>query len=299
MRSADECSVRICSRQHGCISRIQALECGLSPNAISRRCRSGRWEGVLPRVYALRGSPTTWERRFFAAVLWGGDASALSVRSAAWLWGFPDSAPATVEISYQGNKRSRPGVIVHRVDLRPEDVTRVDGLPVTTPARTLLDLAEVAGAAAFDAAFHYCLHRRLTTVAAVQATAQRRGAGRPGAATVREALAAYSGGRAAGSPLETRVDRVLRKSALPPYRRQHEVCVGGRRRYLDFAWPEHRVALEVDGYRWHSSRGAWESDRARARELRLAGWTIVGATHDDVVSGGDTFVTELRALLAQ
>lgn len=232
-------------------------------------------------------------------MLWAGAGAALSMGSAGWLWRFPDFAPAAPEISFQGNKRSRPGLTVHRVDLHPEEVTQLDGLPVTTPARTLLDLAGRLRPAGFDAAFHYCLHRRLTTLESIEKVSARRGPGRPGAAIVREALSAYSGGRAAGSALEARVARILQRSALPPHRRQHEVRLSGGRRYLDFAWPGRKVALEVDGYRWHSSKEAWESDRARARELQKAGWTIVGATHADVQAGGASFVDDLAALLAQ
>lgn len=298
MASADDCCVTLAARQHGCVSRAQAIRCGLSADAVGRRCRSRRWARLLPGVYSVRGAPQTPEQRQLAAYLWAGEGAALSHGTAAWCWRFPDATPGIPEISHGGNRRGRSDVVVHRVSLDDGDATMLDGVRVTTPARTLVDLAARLRSGAFDAAFHYCLHRRLTTVRAVEAIAARR-AGRPGAAIVRDALDAYSGGRPAGSPLEARVARLLRHSGLPAPRRQHPVRAGERVRRLDFAWPQHLVALEVDGYRWHSSRGAWESDRARTSELRRAGWTVVTATHDDVGGDGAGLIAELKALIAQ
>ncbi|MDQ3982223.1 MAG: DUF559 domain-containing protein [Actinomycetota bacterium] len=168
---------------------------------------------------------------------------------------------------------------------------------MTTPGRTLVDVAGRLDRRSFDAAFHYCLHSRLTTHREMREHA-RLSSGCPGAQNLREALAAYGPrGSAAASPLEARVARRLHRSTLPPPVRQHEVRLPSGRRYLDFAWPAARVAVEVDGYRWHSSRTAWERDRARLRELRRAGWTIVHTTQDDVDGGFDQLVRELTPLL--
>ena len=162
-----------------------------------------------------------------------------------------------------------------------------------------MDVASKLDAATFDEVFHHCLHARLTTWRALQDLSERHcGPGCPGAGRLREALLSYGGGGpAAASPLEVRLARRLGRSKLPKPVRQHEVRVAGARRYLDFAWPEARVAVEVDGYRWHSSRGAWERDRARLRELRRAGWTILHATKQDVDEGFEGLLQELTAVL--
>ncbi|HEX2058854.1 MAG TPA: type IV toxin-antitoxin system AbiEi family antitoxin domain-containing protein [Actinomycetota bacterium] len=295
----DRCAT-LAAEQQGCISWRQALACGLSPEGVSRRARNGRWRRVLPQVYVICGAPSTWEQRLFAAVLWGGDSAVLSAGSAATLWGFPRFRRGPVEIAHPGSRRSRREVVVHRTRLPEGDVTNLDGFPVTTAARTLADVAGRLEPESFDAAFHHCLHARLTdlpTLAAV--SARHAGAGHPGAALLREALRAYSGGRASASPLEVRCARLLARSKLPAPTRQLEVRAAGKRRFLDFAWPEARVALEVDGYRWHSSRAAWESDRARARELRRAGWAVIQVTHDDLAHGFDRIADEIAALLAR
>ncbi len=282
--------------QHGCISHAQALDCRLSPQSIRRRVAQNRWRRLLPRVYAVYGAPATWEQRLFAALLGAGDEAAVSGLAAAALWEFPDVQPGAVEISHP-SKRSRAGVIVHPVLLDRADVTRLGIISLATAPRTLGDVAGRLRESRLDAAVHHCLHRKLTTLDALQDIAGRRGRGCAGAARLRAAVGAYGDDRPAASPLEARLARRIQGSRLPPPRRQHHVFADGRSRYLDFAWPDARVAVEVDGYRWHSSRVAWESDRARLTQLRRAGWTIVHATYDDIHRDSDRLLQEIEGLL--
>lgn len=252
---------------------------------------------MLPQVYAISGAPETWEQRLFAAVLWAGEATAAGGRSAAALWGFPGFGRPRIEI-VNASKKSVRGVYVRRSTLDARDVTRVRVFPVTTPGRTLVDLSPDLDHTRFDALFHYCLHHRLATWEGFHGLASRL-AGCRGTAKLRAALDAYApGGAAAASALEARLARRICEAMLPAPVRQHPVDLPSGRRFLDFAWPDERVALEVDGYRWHSSRTAWERDRARIAELRRAGWRIVQATYADVVRGFDQLVTELRTLLS-
>lgn len=299
MGVADERCMTLAAEQHGCISAEQARRCGLSADAIFRRARSARWRRLLPGVYAVGGAPATWEQRLTAAVLWAGDGTVVARASAAALWKLPGFHPGLVEIYHPTSKRTRGRLVVHRVRLDPRDVTRIRGWPATTAGRTLVDVASKLDSASFDEVFHHCLHTRLTTWGALQELSERHsGPGCPGATRLREALVSYGGGgRAAGSPLEVRLVRKIARSDLPKPLRQHEVRVDGRRRYLDLAWPETRVAVEVDGYRWHSSRGAWERDRARLRALRRAGWTILHATKQDVDEGFEGLLRELTSLV--
>lgn len=298
---ADERCTALAAEQHGCISAEQARQSGLSADAIFRRARSGRWRRLLPGVYGVRGAPATWEQRLTAAVLWAGEGTTIARASAAALWNLPGFHHGPVEIYHPTSKRTRSGVVVYRVRLDPRDVTRIRGWPVTTAGRTLVDIASKLDAASFDEVFHHCLHTRLTTWRALQELSERHsGPGCPGATRLREALVSYGGGgRAAGSPLEVKLVRRLARSDLPKPLRQYEVRVEGRRRYLDLAWSEARVAVEVDGYRWHSSRGAWERDRSRLRELRRAGWTILHATKQDVDEGFESLLQELTSLLGR
>ncbi len=164
-----------------------------------------------------------------AAVLWGGKGTTIARTSAAVLWKLPGFAPGRVEIYHPRSKKTRSEVVVHRVRLDPRDVTRIRAFPVTTPGRTLVDVAPKLSAESFDAIFHHCLHSRLTTWNALQDLAERHGGpGCRGAGRLREALLSYAGGgRAAASPLEGEARPAPRQiqppEAPPPIR-------GARRR---------------------------------------------------------------------
>ena len=297
METPDARCAAVAAGQHGCISLAQARLCGLDRERVHYRAATGRWRRVLPRTYVLGGTPETWEQRAHAALLWAGDGAVVSGVCAAAAWRFPGYPQARIEISVQGARQSRHGIVVRRVRLERGDVARTRGLAATSPARTVADLAGRGRDARFDAALHHCLHERLATLADLEDVAVRRaGAGFTGATRLREALAAYGSGPAAASVLEARVDRRLREAGLPRPQRQWCVETRSGRRYLDFAWPRRLVALEVDGYRWHSSRTAWQRDRERLAELRRAGWTVVHVTSDDV-GNFDATAEELAALL--
>jgi very-short-patch-repair endonuclease len=288
----------LAAEQHGCLTLDQARRAGLSDEAVARRVRAGEWRRVLPCVYALRAAPHTWEQQLVAATLWAGDGAAVSGAAAAAVWEFPDFGRCAVEISHAGTKRGLRGIRVRRVVLPPNHVTSNRGIRVTTPARTLSDIAASAGVARFDAAFHYCLHRGLATLGALREVAEHRtGPGFPGSSRFLGALAAYGEGAPAASPLEARLASRLVGSEIPPARRQHQVIVEGRTRYLDFAWPDRMVTVEVDGYRWHSSRRAWREDRERLAALRRAGWTVLNVAREDVDERFGDLVDELRTLL--
>ena len=289
--------------QHGCISREQALACGLSSDAIEHRVKSQEWWRVLPRVYAVAAAPRTWELDLTAALLWLGPEAALSGASAVCLWNFPDCDPGPIEISHPGTSQGRGRVRVHRsVKLLPDEVTRRKGFRVTTPARTLGDMSARLSRDDLHAALHHCLHQRLTTIDRIKTACERQAlAGRRGSKAFREACDVYSSSsKPVASHLEARVLRRLIAAGLPPPQRQYLVRLDdGTRRYLDFAWPNALVGLEADGYRWHSSHRAWRDDRLRLGQLQCAGWTIVHVTEEDVRAGASAVVREIIQLLAE
>lgn len=234
-----------------------------------------------------------------AATLWGGPGSCASHASAGALWGFPSFGPGPVEIVTRRTRGPR-GVTLHRpADARWPRVRLVDGIAATDPARTLVDLSRRAPRALFESAFHHCVRTRLVTIAQMRRLSEgHAGRGAFGAPKLRAVLALYERHAAAPeSPLEARLLRVLVSSRLPPPVRQHEVVLPGRiRRRLDFAWPWAQVALEADGYEWHSSPAAWAADRRRTRELRAAGWVILSATAGDLKDPAPLIDALARAL---
>jgi very-short-patch-repair endonuclease len=260
---------------------------GLASSTIDRRLSSGAWERLFPGVYRMGGAPPSWRQQLMAARLAMGEGAVVSHRSAAALFemvGFPERF---VEMTVPRSCRRAPdGIAVHRTAaLTRADVTVVDAIPVTTPARTLVDLATCIDRDTLEEALDDALRRRLVSLP----TLRRRGA----ALGARKILTQLVEQREHGVPesrLETRVLRAIRAARLPKPVIQHRV--GPYR--VDFAYPTHYIAIECDGYKYHSSRRSFDADRARGNALLRAGWTVLRVTWSDI----DDLIVTLRALIA-
>jgi very-short-patch-repair endonuclease len=187
---------------------------------------------------------------------------------------------------------------VHRGVVAQRDRRRLDGIPITSVARTIVDLAAVLDDESLDAAVDDVLHRGKTTLDALRrrvtaASAEKR----PAASLLGKLVDERVGGRAAESRLETRVRRLLHGAGLRPVQ-QYEVVVAGRRYRLDFAWPALRVAVEPDGYSAHGARTAFEHDRARWADLTSVGWRLVPVTWTQATSEPAGFLERVHATLA-
>jgi hypothetical protein len=266
----------------------QALSAGYSVRQVQRRRETGRWEQMHPGVYRVAGSPASWEQRLFAACLAAGRGAVVSHRSAAHLWGLDQSRRPLVELSVPPGRQPRvDGVIVHRSgDLTPAVCTVRNGIAVTTPLRTILDLGAVQGPRAVERCLEVALGRQLVTLAGLRAildSGARRG--RQGAGILRRLLEVRSDGEdLAESVLEARMLGLCRDQGLPQPVCQHEVRSGPRLvGRIDFAYPDDRVAIEVDGYEFHASLDAFHHDRARQNELVARGWTVLRFTWGDVM----------------
>jgi very-short-patch-repair endonuclease len=292
---------RLAAAQDALLHRRQAVACGMTKSAIGRRVASGTWRTVLPAVYLLDGAPFTWERRVRAASLWAGRSSALSHESAAALWKLEGFAPGPIVASTCRSLKPVPGVRIHRVSaIGPADVGDRDGIIVTSPARTLFDLAGTHPGKV-EVALDGALHCGLVSLPRLRWFVRTHaGRGRPGSAVMRSLLSARPDGYVPPeSPLEGKVWSLLRRTGLPPPVRQHRVLDGGRViARVDLAYPDAMVAIEVDGYRWHSGWQAWRDDLARRNRLTALGWRVLHVTHDDLVARPDGIVDHLRALLS-
>lgn len=284
--SCEKHLLRLAARQHGVVTWGQALETGLTKSALQRRIRRGRLERIHPGVYRVGGSAPTFEQRAFAAAAWGGVGAVVSHSSAAHLWRMVETPPANHDI-LSPRKRTRPprGICPHFTSkLSPRDRGTLRNIPITSPIRTLIDLAGVLPEGHVERALHQAIVDRRVTERALWARlndAPRQGARGP--TVLRRVLA--SGGRpSVASPLEREVARVLSGPGLPPFRREHPVYFDGGVYYLDFAWPHFKVALEADGRRWHSDVASFEHDRARHNLLLTAGWRVVRITEQQVRS---------------
>lgn len=266
-------SVRIAQlgeRQWGVLSRAQLLRCGLSRSGISRSVARGHLHHLHPGVYAVGHRSLGAEGRLVAALLYAGPGAALSHESAAWLWELLEDPPSVIDVTVPVRHLSAPGVRVHHP--RSFERVRHRHLPVTTVARTLLDVAARRQPARLRRMLAETDYRRLLDVSAVEALL---GPGRPGAAALRAALAEHMPHLArTRSELEQRFLLLCRTGGIP----LPEVNVLLEGFLVDALWRERRVAVELDGHTAHATPAAIERDRRRDLALRGAGFVVLRYT---------------------
>lgn len=235
-----------------------------------------------------------------AACLAWGDGAVVSHRAAAALWRLAGFEPGPVELTVpRGRARNAPG-LVHRNALLAPDAAALDGISVTTPARTLIDVASMAPRDAVEEALDDALRRGLVSIPRLRWRLDELGGGRRGVGTMRGLILDRDpSARLPGSGFERRVLRMLRRCGFPEPALQHEVRRDGRLvAVVDFAYPELRLAIEADGYRWHSGRARWLHDRRRSNKLTLLGWRIIHVTWDDLTDGREAVIDSIRNAMA-
>lgn len=185
-----------------------------------------------------------------------------------------------MELTVPGGRTApSPDVLVYGNQLARPDVITRDGIRATSIARTLLDLCATLSEPAAEAALDDALRRRITTVARLDEWINERAAhGRRGLRLFRRLLELRDTSAPLESPLETRFFRFLRKHGLPLPVPQFEIATGGSYARVDFAYPHARLAVEIDGYAYHSGRREWEHDLNRRNRLTLVGWRIIHVT---------------------
>ncbi|MBK9180694.1 MAG: hypothetical protein IPM45_14230 [Acidimicrobiales bacterium] len=276
MNDTDRAILAIASPQRWLATREQLRSAGVSDPAIARRRRSGVLVAAQPGALRLGVVPPTLEQGLLAACLAAGEGAVVSHRSAAWLWGVDRLDIACVEISVPRPRQPRlGGVIVHRSgDLRDADVGCQQGIPVTTPARALLDLGAVARRGLVERALEAWLIEGLVDGNALRqllATAGR--PGRPGTAALRWALDRQR--LVDGDPDsrgETRLALLVARHGVPAPVHHLLVAAGGERFELDVAHPELRAAVEIDGRTVHARMATADEDRRRQHALEDGGW---------------------------
>jgi very-short-patch-repair endonuclease len=262
-------------RQHGVVTRAQLLGLGISPAAIGRRLRSGQLRALHSGVYVV-GPIQSARAHELAAVLAGGPEAWLSHTSALHVWKLlPIDAPRPAHVSVPANRcRSRPGVVFHRVaPLADDEWTVLDGIPITTPARTLVDVAGLLGSRELELALATA-EREGMVGGEELARLPERYRGRPGITMFRALIGQQTGPHFSESEAERECRALLRRAGLP--QPHGNVIVGPYR--LDFFWPDEGVAIEVDGRAYHSSSSRFEADRRKDNWLRVRGIEVIRLT---------------------
>jgi very-short-patch-repair endonuclease len=295
----DERLAALATEQHGVVHLQQARGCGLTQQGVSRRLRARRLLEVHPCVFRVAGAPDTHLAALQAAALAVGPDGVVSHRSAAWLWGLLSHEDTVVEVTVSRSRGpSLHGVAVHRSrDLVAGHSTVRSGIPVTNPLRTLVDLGAVCSRWTVEDALDRGLSDRRFTVAAVEWMLHEVARpGRRGCGVLRTVLDERALGAAPPDGLlEPRMARLLRSHGLPEAVFQHPVPEARAR--LDFAYPEQRLAIEVDGYEVHGTRRAMDADHERHNRLVGAGWTVLRYTWHQVVREPAKVADSVRSAL--
>jgi very-short-patch-repair endonuclease len=290
---------RLATRQRNLITFEQARQCGLSSHEIRGLVRRAEWDRVFRGVFSIAASEPVWQQMALAACFTAGRGVATSHETAAALMDLDGiGTPQGTHLStVRRLKIGDPSVTIHQTS-RPFAIRRVRGIPATVVERVLLDLA-ATHQHTIELGVEDALRRGLTTTVRLEQTIARDGGkGRPGARLLGELVEAHGASPATESELEAKVWRALGRARLSGMVKQHVVTrPNGSSARMDLAFPQFRIAVEVDGYRWHSGRQAWHRDLARRNDLLALGWTVVHATKEDVDDGCRTLVSTLRELM--
>lgn len=268
---ADLVIARAAARQHGVVTHRQLRDAGLSRAAITKRAQGGRLHRLYQGVYAVGHVGLSIEGRWMAAVLACGSGAVLSHGDAAALWGLLRSiaGPVDVSVPTHAGRVSRTGIRLHRrAALDPAQITIRRNIPVTTPERAVADLDGVV-------APH--LVRRAIRQA--------------------EVLGLPLGPRAQTDGTRSELERLFlglcRRYRLPPP--QVNAKIGSLT--VDFLWPERRLVVETDGYRYHRGRQAFEDDRARDLQLRALGYEVIRLSYKQALEEPERVARTLAVVL--
>jgi hypothetical protein len=289
---------RRAAAQHGVVKLAQLVAAGLGRGAIALRLRGARLHRLYRSVFAVGHTRLSREGHWLAAAFALGDGAALSHVTAGALWAIRPSASVATHLTVptHNGRAQRPGIIVHRsTTLRPQDVTELAGIPVTSVARTLLDLAGMLAPGPLERAVERSLQLQLFDLVAVRsvlaANPRRRGA----AALARIVATIHDEPAVTRSKLEGRMRDLCDAYGIP--RPEVNVIVEGVE--VDFFWRAQRLIVETDGHETHGTRTAFEDDRARDARFTALGYRVVRFTHRQVMRDPVRVAKTLLALTAR
>ncbi|HEX2040012.1 MAG TPA: DUF559 domain-containing protein [Acidimicrobiales bacterium] len=298
----DELMHQAAAEQHGLLSRAQCRMLGVSPRELTYRIQRGDWLRLSRRVLLAAGAPRTARTQVMAAVLDAVPGSVASHRTAAALWGLPGFRLGSLDVtqprSRDGMRPPALGTLHEPRLLRPHHCTVLDGIPVTTPARTLFDLAGIEHPGKVERAVDNALTRSPALLPRLHSMLEelaRRG--RPGIRAMRRMLAERPAGYIApASGLESRVIRLLAEVGIE-VRRQVDVGGDDWIGRTDLLVVGTRLVVEVDSVRHHTSRLDRERDAARDAAMAAAGLTVVRVSEEDVWTAPQQVVRRVQAVL--
>lgn len=279
----------LAAARKGLVTRRELLARGVGPAAIDRRIANGTLIRAYPGVYRVGHAAPSTEAAFLAAVLACGAGAGLSGLPAAWWWSLIKGRPPNPEVSAPKERRI-PNLRTRHRRLHPGEITIHGGIPITSVALTLVDIAPYLPVSELARACHEAGVKHHATPRQVREALARR-PNAPGARKLRRVL---EGGEPVSlSELERAFLSLLRAHSLPLPTTNKPA--GSHR--VDCRWPDRRLTVELDSYRFHNSRHAWELDRRREREAYARGDEFRRFTYADVFEQPAAMLRELGALL--
>ncbi len=280
----------------------QALQAGVGQSTLEKRVTRRSLTRIQPTVYAFPGAAPTWQRDTTALVLAVPGLAAASHKTAAFIWGMSSIEPDPAEIVTVRHRRiHRKHPQVHESkDLRLGDVVLREGIPTTTAVRTVVDV----GASASQRYVEHCLDTGLRlglfTLTEVGSFIKRVArSGRNGIGKIRPLVEQRTKWNTASeSALEDRFRRLVATSGLPPPTAQH--CVDDGSAIVcraDFAYPDRRILIELDGERYHMDREAFQNDRMKQNRVHALGWVVYRFTWEQVMNTPDAVIATLACAL--
>jgi very-short-patch-repair endonuclease len=286
----------VAREQHGVVGREQLIDLGFGRRAIARRLEQGRLHEFHRGVYIVGVRRISRRGRWMAAVLTCGKEGWLSHRSAARLWGLPSPASGWVEVTQPDRRVRRDGIISHRGLVQDDEREVVDGIPVTSPFRTIFDLAAVLKMRELERAFHEAEVRGLTDRVSLPVLLERY-PGRRGVENVRALLGSSQPVGITRNDFEEAFVALVNAHQLRWPRMNATMAVRGRFFEIDALWERERVAVELDSRGVHGTRKNFESDRQRDRILLAEGWRTMRITWRQLQEEPEEVAEDLRLAL--
>jgi very-short-patch-repair endonuclease len=283
----------LAAKQRGVITRAQLLELGMTRTTIDNWVKHSRLHSLYRGIFLLGHPRPIAGARQLAAVLACGRGAVLSHLSAAGLWRLLPGREGDVDVTVPGrNPGRRRGIRVHRVNaLDRRDVRKLGGIPITSPARTIFDVAAVVRRRELEQALAEAYARRLARRSDFVSLLARRSS-LPGTRALR-ALLDDATPALTRSQAEERLLALIRTAELPA----PEINVRIGRHEVDFMWRDQRLIVEVNGFRFHSSRSAFEHDRRRDAELISQGFRVIRITWRQIFDRPEALTARLAKAL--
>jgi very-short-patch-repair endonuclease len=289
--------IDLAGKQLGLISRAQIEAAGFSVGITRARLRDREWVRIHRGWFKLGNAPMTADQKVLATMLIAGPEAVISHMTAARILRLDVPRTQLVDISVpnhcHGARYEMPRIFRAR-DLRPYHYFRDGPLRVTTIERTVLDCASFLRGRWLSALFYSAVRHGQATVDRLRNLVDEQGYGRTGSGRLSAVLTAYDRSSAAPQSVpESFLVELVREVGLTPTP-QYAL---GPKHHVDLAWPEHKVAVEVDSWRYHGSFFAYSNDRARDRAAARAGWVTLRFTYDEIVALPRRVISDICAVL--